>query len=217
MELVYPENFESKIGFDKIRELLKGRCLSDLGKELVDEIRFVSNFDRLKEDLSLVNEFVIILREMENFPTSYYFDLREALVKIRIEGRFLEIQELFDLKRSLETISGIVRFLKQAKDEQFPCLKRLLANVQVYPYVIERIDNILNKYGKIKDNASPELARIRKELISKQSGVSKRLQAILKKDKSLVPGPRQHSNGSGKIQAIRSCLMRKLLPPTGNE
>jgi DNA mismatch repair protein MutS2 len=181
MTLVYPENFESKIGFDKIRELLKGRCLSDLGKELVDEIRFISDFDRLKEDLSLVSEFVIILQEMENFPTSYYFDLREALSKIRIEGRFLEIQELFDLKRSLETISGIVRFLKLAKEEQFPCLKRLLANVQVYPFVLERIDAILNKYGKIKDNASPELARIRKELQSKQSGVSKRLHAILKK------------------------------------
>jgi len=181
MTLVYPENFESKIGFDKIRDLLKGRCLSELGKELVDEIRFISDFDRLKEDLSLVNEFVVILREMENFPTSYYFDLREALKRIRIEGRFLEIQELFDLKRSLETISGIVRFLKLAKDDQFPCLKRLLTDVQVYPYVIERIDAILNKYGKIKDNASPELSKIRKDLQTKQSGVSKRLQQILKK------------------------------------
>jgi DNA mismatch repair protein MutS2 len=214
MELVYPENFESKIGFDKIRELLKGRCLSDLGKELVDEIRFISDYDRLKEDLSLVNEFVIILREMENFPTSFYFDLREALVKIRIEGRFLEIQELFDLKRSLETISGIVRFLKQAKDEQFPCLKRLLSNVQVYPYVIERIDNILNKYGKIKDNASPELARIRKELISKQSGVSKRLQAILKKaqDDGLVEDDASVAIRDGRaVIPVASAFKRKLI------
>ena len=213
MELVYPENFESKIGFDKIRELLKGRCLSDLGKELVDEIRFVSNFDRLKEDLSLVDEFVFILREMENFPTSFYFDLREALVKIRIEGRFLEIQELFDLKRSLETISGIVRFLKQAKEEQFPCLKRLLSNVQVYPYVIERIDFILNKYGKIKDNASPELARIRKELISKQSGVSKRLQAILKKaqDDGLVEDDASVAIRDGRaVIPVASAFKRKL-------
>ncbi len=181
MTLVYPENFESKIGFDKIRELLKGRCLSDLGKELVDEIRFISDFEQLTEDLSLVSEFVFIIQEVENFPTNYYFDLREALGKIRIEGRFLEVQELFDLKRSLETISGIIRFLKQSKEEQFPFLKRLLTPVQVYPYVIGRIDSILNKYGKIKDNASPELAKIRKDLMSKQSGVSKRLQSILRK------------------------------------
>ncbi len=214
MTLVYPENFESKIGFDKIRELLKGRCLSDLGKELVDEIRFISDFDRLKEDLSLVNEFVFILREVENFPTSYYFDLREALQRIRIEGLFLEVQELFDLKRSLETISGIVRFLKQSKEEQFPCLKRLLANVQVYPFVIERIDAILNKYGKVKDNASPELARIRKELISKQSGVSKRLHAILKKaqDDGLVEDDASVAIRDGRaVIPVASAFKRKLI------
>lgn len=213
MALVYPENFESKIGFDKIRELLKGRCLSDLGRELVDEIGFISNFNQVTENLSLVSEFVVILQEMENFPTSYYFDLREALTKIRIEGRFLEIQELYDLKRSLETISGIVRFLKQTKDEQFPCLKRLLVGVQVYPYVIERIDSILNKYGKIKDNASPELARIRKELISKQSGVSRRLQAILKKaqDDGFVDSDASVAMRDGRaVIPVASALKRRL-------
>ena len=136
MTLVYPENFESKIGFDKIRELLKGRCLSSLGKELVDDIRFRNNYNQLNEELSLVSEFVTIIQEMENFTTSYYFDLRDALNKIRIEGCFLETEELFDLKRSLETISGIVRFLKQTKEDQLPHLKRLLSGVQVYPYVI---------------------------------------------------------------------------------
>ncbi len=213
MTLVYPENFESKIGFDKIRELLKGRCLCNLGKELVDEIRFASNFGHLTEDLSLVSEFVTILQEMENFPTSYYFDLREALAKIRIEGRFLEVQELFDLKRSLETISGIVRFLKQTREDQLPCLKRMLQTVQVYPYIVERIDSILNKYGKIKDNASPELARIRKELLSKQSGVSKRLQAILKKaqDDGLVEDDASVAIRDGRaVIPVASALKRRI-------
>jgi len=214
MTLVYPENFESKIGFDKIRELLKGRCLSTLGKEYVDEIHFSSDFEQLTEDLSLVKEFVSIIQEMENFPTSYYFDLREALAKIRIEGRFLEIQEVFDLKRSLETISAIVRFLKQTKEDQLPCLKRLLTGVQVYPNVIERIDSILNKYGKIKDNASPELSRIRKELLSKQSGVSKRLQQILKKaqDDGLVDEEASIAIRDGRaVIPVASALKRRLI------
>ena len=213
MTLVYPENFESKIGFDKILELLRGRCLSNLGKELVDEIRFNSDFGQLTEDLSLVKEFVSIIQDMENFPTSYYFDLREALAKIRIEGRFMEIQEIFDLKRSLETIAGIVRFLKQTKEEQFPCLKKLLVAVKVYPYVIERIDSILNKYGKIKDNASPELSRIRKDLLSKQSGVSKRLQTILKKaqDDGLVEEGASVAMRDGRaVIPVSSALKRRL-------
>ena len=213
MTLVYPENFESKIGFDKIRELLKGRCLSSLGKEYVDEIRFISDFNQLTTDLSLVSEFVSIIQEMENFPTSYYFDLREALAKIRIEGRFLEVEEAFDLKRSLETISGIVRFLKQTKEDQLPYLKQLMSGVQVYPYIIERVDAILNKYGKIKDNASPELSRIRKELLSKQSGVSRRLQAILKKaqDDGLVEEDASVAMRDGRaVIPVSSAFKRKL-------
>ena len=213
MTLVYPENFESKIGFDKIRELLKGRCLSSLGKEYVDEIRFISDFNQLTTDLSLVSEFVSIIQEMENFPTSYYFDLREALAIIRIEGRFLEVEEAFDLKRSLETISGIVRFLKQTKEDQLPYLKQLMSGVQVYPYIIERVDAILNKYGKIKDNASPELSRIRKELLSKQSGVSRRLQAILKKaqDDGLVEEDASVAMRDGRaVIPVSSAFKRKL-------
>jgi DNA mismatch repair protein MutS2 len=213
MTLVYPENFESKIGFDKIRELLKGRCLSSLGQELVDEIRFTNKFEQLNEGLSLVGEFVLIIREIENFPTSYYFDLRDALNKIRIEGRFLELDELFDLKRSLDTISGIVRFIKQTKEDQFPCLKRLLVGVQVYPYVVTRIDLILNKFGKIKDNASPELAKIRKDLQSKQAGVSKRLQSILRKaqEDGLVEEDATVAMRDGRaVIPVASALKRKL-------
>ena len=213
MELVYPENFESKIGFDKIRELLHLRCLSSLGKELVDEIRFKSDFDQLTEELSLVSEFVTIIQEMENFPTSFYFDMREALIKIRIEGRFLEMQEVFDLKRSLDTISGIVRFLKQSKEDQLLHLKKMMQIVQVYPYVTERIDSILNKYGKIKDNASPELLRVRKELAVKQSGVSKRLQQILKKaqDDGLVESDASVAIRDGRaVIPIASAYKRQL-------
>jgi DNA mismatch repair protein MutS2 len=214
MTLVYPENFETKIGFDKIRNLLKEKCLSDLGKELVDGLQFKNDFSQINEELSLVNEFVVILQEMDNFPTNYYFDLREALTKIRIEGRFLETEELFDLKRSLETISGIVRFLKQAKEGQFPFLKQLLSGVQVYPYVMERIDAILNKYGKIKDNASQELSHIRKELINKQSGVSKRLQAILRKAQAdgLVEEDASVAMRDGRaVIPVTSALKRKLI------
>ncbi len=184
MVAIFPDNFETKIGFDKIRELLKSRCLSDLGREEVDHIHFQNEFESIRRNLSLISEFVRLIEETENFPTSYYFDLRQALYKIRIEGRFLEVVELFDLKRSLDTISSIIRFLKNVNGESYPSLKELLTEVQVFPYVLSRIDSILTKLGTIKDNASPELARIRKELLSYQSGVSKKLHSILRKAQS---------------------------------
>lgn len=181
MNKIYPENFETKIGFDRIRDLVKGSCLSVLGQDKVDEIHFMTKAGRILNELSLTEEFARLISETDTFPTSYYFDLRSALSKIKTEGRFLEVSELFDLKRSLDTISAIVRFMNNQSEELYPNLKKFIKQVIVFPYIKDRIDQILSPHGKIKDNASSELARIRRELFSKQSSVSRRLQSILKK------------------------------------
>ena len=180
MAKIYPENFESKIGFDRVRDLLKGNCLSTLGKDRVDEVCFLTDFDSISLELSYTEELSSLIAENDNFPTNYYFDLRPSLAKIQTEGRFLEVNELFDLKRSLETVTAIVRFLANQKDELYPNLKELIRQVQIFPYVKELIDQVITQHGRIKDQASAELGRIRRELLNKQSNVSKRLHSILK-------------------------------------
>lgn len=180
MKAIYPDNFESKIGFDRIRDLLKGKCLSSLGVERVDDMQFSHHFGAVSDCLAETDEFVRILQEYPNFPVSYYFDFREPMERIRLEGRFLEVEELFDLKRALETLKSIVSFFGSPKEEFLPLLCRKATRIRVYPFIAERIDAILNKAGKVRDNASPELAQIRKEILYLQSGISKRLHAILK-------------------------------------
>lgn len=177
---VYPENFEQKIGFDRIREMLHAKCLSKMGSEWVDEISFQQNFEFIDTQLGETNEFCRIIREIDNFPSSHFFDLRSALQKIKIEGRFLEEMELFELKLSLESVRAIVNFFNKQDDEVFPLLKKKTRNVQIFPYIYDRIDAIINKFGKIRDNASTELAHIRREIVNLQSSMSKRLQSILK-------------------------------------
>ncbi|MBN2636638.1 MAG: Smr/MutS family protein [Prolixibacteraceae bacterium] len=180
MQNIYPENFELKIGFERIREMLQIKCISNMGLEWVNEMHFQNSFEIINTQLGETNEFCRIAREFDNFPASHFFDLRSALQRIKVEGRFLEESELFDLKRSLESVRAIVAFFNKQDDEIFPLLKIKTRQVQVFPYVYDRIDSILNKLGKIRDNATPELGKIRKEISSLQSGMSKRLHAILK-------------------------------------
>ena len=125
--MIYPHNFEQKIGFDQIRQLLKGKCLSTLGEERVDEMTFSDNYDEINQRLEQVVEFVRITQEEEDFPAQYFFDVRPSLKRIRVEGMYMDEQELFDLRRSLETIRDIVRFLQQSDEEEetenspYPC------------------------------------------------------------------------------------------------
>jgi DNA mismatch repair protein MutS2 len=181
MEGIYPKDFEAKTGFDTIREMLKLKCLSSLGKEQIDAIHFTSNYEDLMRLLGEVEEFTRILREFDQFPASHFVDIRPLLQKIQTEGRYLELDEMADLKKSLETIRAIAHFFNNEKKERFPLLSEKARVVKVFPYLYDRFDSILNKSGKLKDHASEELAKIRQEILKKQSGMSKRLHAILKK------------------------------------
>jgi DNA mismatch repair protein MutS2 len=179
--LIYPQKFETKTGFDQVRELVKEQCLFAPGRQKVDDIRFMTDFNTLKEVLEQAAEFKEICLFEENFPTDNYRDLTPGLKKARVEGTYLETEEVFDLKRSLETIKAILRFFKSTAAEKYIRLKKLVGEVKYFSYVDERIDAILSKQGKIKDSASPELRHIRGDITQKQASAGKKLQSLLKK------------------------------------
>ena len=184
--MIYPNNFEHKLGFDEIRRLLKERCLSTLGKEKVDEIAFSIDCHEINEWLNQVREFRRLKEEKDDFPMQFFFDVREAVTRIRMEGTHLEEDEVWDLRRSLETIANIVSYLNRGEriddeleESPYPALQRLTEGVVTFPAVIRRIDSILDKFGKIKDSASMTLAGIRHELEKTQGGISRTLYTIL--------------------------------------
>lgn len=180
--MIYPENFEYKIGFDKIRQLLIAKCLSPLGEEKVTNLAFSSDYTYISESLSQTEEFMRIINEEDNFPTNYFLDVRHALRNIRVEGTWIDEVALFDLRRSLQTIRDIVLFLKKEEEENtpYPHLYALAGEVAIFPQLISKIYNILDKFGRIKDNASAELSRIRKDIAHVSSGISRSLNAILR-------------------------------------
>jgi DNA mismatch repair protein MutS2 len=179
--MVYPDDFENKIGFDKIRDIIKDFCLSTLGRQKVDEIEFLSSVEIIKQKTNETAELKEICVNEEKFPVDYYYDVTPYLKRVRIKGTFLEPDELFELKRSLETIKSIILFFRDIKDKnKYPALRNLMKEINLPPHITVEIDTILTKDGKIRDNASPGLSNIRKEIKQKQTAVSKKLQHVLK-------------------------------------
>ena len=185
--MIYPNNFEQKIGFNEIRGLLKERCLSTLGKEKVDKIAFSSDADVVNEWQEQIREFRRLQDEHDDFPMQYFFDVRESIKRIRLENTHLEEDEVWDLRRSLETIANIVKYLERGAEETangelnypYPALHRMTEGVTTFPAMIRRIDSILDKFGKIKDSASMTLASIRHDLQKTEGSISRTLYTIL--------------------------------------
>lgn len=182
--MVFTTNVETKIGFDKIRQLLVNNCLSPLGTKKVDAISVSTNYEWILEQLNLTNEFVKILVNEEDFPIDSYFDIHESLSKIATEGTFIEVQELFKLRCSLHTIGKIVTFFNQKEECDFFYLKNLSREIDTFPAIVKSIDHILDKFGEIKDNASPELQNIRRNIEEEKSSISRAIQKILHHAKS---------------------------------
>ena len=190
--MIYPKNFEDKIGFTEIRQLLRERCLSTLGKEEVDKLSVSYDARVVNNRLRQVSEFRHIQEMADDFPLRYFYDVRPSVQRIKLEGTHLEEPELFDLRRSLETIGLIVAYLHRDRrgetsteqdDETeylYPTLQKLASEVRTFPELVRQIDQILDKYGKIKDNASADLLTIRRELAKTEGSISRTLNQILR-------------------------------------
>ena len=178
--MIYPDNFEQKLAFVKIRQLVKQLCVSPMGMEKVENMYFTTDYTAINEMLGETWEMCRILQEEADFSLSEFPDLREALQRIRIEGLYLEEDELSAVCKVLRQIKSIVTFLKGGETPKYTLLSAKSQDVMFFPVLIERIESILDKFGRIKDSASPELAQIRRDILSKQSAVSKRITSILK-------------------------------------
>lgn len=192
--MIYPQNIEQKIDFQVIRDGLKGCCMSSLGKERVDAMQWLTHYHMVCDLLSRVREMMALLSDPAlAFPHGEIYDLREALSRIRIEGLFMDEAELFSLRKVLDYAAQLERFFATLDKVKYPLLScesgvgrpnslesRVGSPKSNIGFLIASIDAILDRYGKMRDNASPELARIRKEISASQGSVSRALNAILR-------------------------------------
>jgi DNA mismatch repair protein MutS2 len=182
--LIYPESFERKLGIDKIRQLVKAYCFYEPGREQIDNLTFTGNYDDINLRLSQVEEFRQVLLQSIEFPLEHFFDISDALEKARIEGTFLEEDEVFNLLKTVDSVRAILAFLKREESYKLPRLRELAAEVKHYPAISDRINQLLNKHGKIKDSASKDLQNIRQDISTMEASISRRLNQILSKARS---------------------------------
>ncbi|MBQ7259292.1 MAG: Smr/MutS family protein [Paludibacteraceae bacterium] len=185
--MIYPENIEQKIDFTVIREELERRCTSPLGRERVEAMQMGTDFTKVQHLLCLTDQMRMAQSDpMLTFPRGTIHDLRESIARIRIAGLFLDETELDDLRKTLSYAADLEQFFAALDDARYPLLKELgdISSFGTLGNIIKEIDRILDRYGKLADHASPELAQIRRELTNTQGSVSRTLASILRQAKA---------------------------------
>ena len=180
--MIYPKNFEAKIGFDTIRRVLEKQCMSPLGVAHCKDMSFYTDYDFVFRKLSETNEFLSIITTQVEFPLNDFHDVTPALNSIRAHGSYMPAEELYRLRKSLGTIGAISTFFEKTNEEgatPYPHLSSLCADMQSFNPVLKEIDSILDKFGNIKDNASPELLSIKQAIQSTTASINGILRRII--------------------------------------
>ena len=177
--MIYPNNFEKKIGFKGIREMLEAHCISAMGLEKAQAMAFTTNKTLIINSLEQTEEFIRLLQTGVPFPVHDFHDLREAFHQIQIEGTCLSVEDLFALKPSLNVLEAILRFGHSESAADFPQLKSLIENIFIERSIFTEANRLVDDKGEIPDNASPELLEIRQSIRRKQGGIEKRIRQIM--------------------------------------
>ena len=173
------QKLEAKLGFDRIRQMVADRCSTDYASDRVMSEEFCTDAVKIRRRLILTDEMRLILMFEESFPATGYIDAIPFLEPLQKDGSRIDVLSLGKLKTILDTIRRIVHFFGTVKDGVYPNLKGLSRSINTFPEVQRRIEQILDKYGDIKDSASDTLFDIRKNLRGKEGSISKKAAAIL--------------------------------------
>lgn len=179
--MIYPSDYEVKTGFDRIRSQVRDKCTTGRGRALLDEETFSSSQEEIGRRLSLCDELRTILMLERGFPTQEYTDIGHIAKKIELEGGFIDIEDMIALRNGLIAVNEVINFFTSKEANTYPSLRLLTHGVNGFPEISNHIETILDRFGKIKDNASPELYTVRRAIRDREGQISKRLQAILVK------------------------------------
>ena len=181
--MIYPSNFENKVGFDQIRLLIESACINTMGKAFVQKIRFSSNKEIISRLLAQTSEFMHILSLGGQFPSNDYLDLRQEIARLKTPGTFIDQENLFELKTALTDINEILIFFSNTEDHLYTELKKIKETVYIPITLISYADKIIDEKAEIRDHASDKLSEIRNKLATKNRQVFKEIKKTFEKAK----------------------------------
>lgn len=175
----YPKDIEVKLGFDKVRQLIKDRCLSTLGEDYVDRLSLSTHTSKINEWMDQTREFAKILTSGSSFPQSNYTDISPALKRSEVPGSFLDEEDFFDVKLVLDTLLKMLSFFEQ-HCEDYPVLTSRVSHIELDDTLYLALDSKIDEKGQLRDDASQELMSIRSAISKSQVRARTAVNKILK-------------------------------------
>ncbi len=181
--MIYPQTIEQKLGFDGIRRRVGELCASPMGRRYCDNMSFLNDCSEIMRLLHETAEMQQAMAETDPLVIGDIHDLTATLRGIRVDGVYLKLSDLTALRSSLGTMGEVTAFFESKRDEDgntsYPCLDAIVTDLGSFEPIVAAIDRIVDRWGQVKDSASPKLAGIRSELASMSGRVNSLMRRVV--------------------------------------
>jgi DNA mismatch repair protein MutS2 len=149
--------------FNTVLQTVSDACNTEIGKQKALEIVPFNNKENLMNALQQTSEYLSSFTNNNAIPNHGFDNITNDIKFLAIEDSFLEVGSFRKIATLSETVNVLLVFLKKFHD-YYPKLNERATQVEYTTYIIQKIDEIVDKYGEIKDNASPDLINIRRDM-----------------------------------------------------
>lgn len=189
--MIYPVDFEAKIGFDSLRKLLISYCDGKLGKKEAENMRFSFDIDSISQKLNCVREMVNIKESSLPYFKPSSFDILPFLTEIKSLNSFVSPDKLNQVLSVINSFEEIRKFFDNEKDDEtgislFPSLMHEIKDLSTFPTISALISKTIDKFGEVKDTASPELYEVRRQIKNAQGSIHGILRRVM--DRAIAAG-----------------------------
>lgn len=182
--MLYPQNLEEKLGFDKIRDWLLEACRGEVGRQYVSKVRFSTKPDLIRKLTAQTAEFKWLLEAGIPLPEQGFGDIRPMLDKAEILGTHLQEDEAAELRTAIVTIINCAHtLLGEEVGRKCPSLADMAGQLLLPNSLLPHLNRVLDENGRIRDNASPELVEIRRALLKSRNGIRRKVDELLRQYK----------------------------------
>lgn len=159
-----PKDLYEKLEFDKVIALLDNECLGELGREAIHQLPLMTDKQQIEQSLKEVWEFKLTLEKSDHFPIGTYEDLADDLKMLSIEDYVLPEDGFRRINAVLTITDGIYRFFNPERQKIYPTLHDIVRPVDFDKTLIGAIGKVFDETGEVRSDASPKLAKIRREV-----------------------------------------------------
>ncbi len=149
--------------FNTILNSIANYCNTNLGKDAVLQIEPITNKIDLLQQLHQTNEYLASFENENKIPNHHFEEITNEIHILSIEGSFLEATSFQSIATISDTVNTLLKFFKKF-EEYYLTLHTFSKDIEYTKVIIEKIEKIINRFGEVKDNATPELRLIRKEI-----------------------------------------------------